>query len=228
MMLKCKECGAPMKREDIDLDTGLAKCSHCGSLYGLDSAVPKIRPRVPLPEKFKVDSTSRSLNIAWRWFRPSLFGLLFFCIAWNGFLVFWYMKAGSAYGAGWIGILFPIGHVAVGIGLTYSVITGFLNSTRISVDKRALKVRHGPLPLLSGVTLTSAELDQIYCKELKKSSKDSQILVYEVNAVLKDGGSRKLIKGLAELEQALWLEQEIETFLGIRDRPVGGEVPKAV
>ena len=46
----------------------------------------------------------------------------------------------------------------------------------------------------------------------------------EVHALLGSGVRRKLLTGLEELDQALFVEQEIEAALGIRDRPMAGEV----
>jgi hypothetical protein len=38
--------------------------------------------------------------------------------------------------------------------------------------------------------------------------------------------SCRAVSGLAEIEQALFIEQEVERHLGLRDRPMAGEVPR--
>ena len=49
---------------------------------------------------------------------------------------------------------------------------------------------------------------------------------YEVRASMADGRDKKLVSLFYALEQALIIEQEIESFLGIEDSPVGGEMDR--
>ena len=49
-------------------------------------------------------------------------------------------------------------------------------------------------------------------------------MTYELRAVTRDHQGLLLLRGLHSLDQALWLEQEIELLLDIRDRPVAGEL----
>jgi hypothetical protein len=44
-----------------------------------------------------------------------------------------------------------------------------------------------------------------------------------VSALLRDGRERKIMSGLDSPEEALFVESEIEKYLGITDRPVAGE-----
>lgn len=56
----------------------------------------------------------------------------------------------------WFGIAFTSGalsmaafgtiHLAVGVGLTYFLICGFMNSTHIGISFREISVSHEPLP----------------------------------------------------------------------------------
>ena len=88
-------------------------------------------PEVPIPERFKVVRSANELIVSWRWWKAQFVFLLFFCIAWDAFLLFWYFGAPS--GGGLIFKIFPIAHVAVGVGLSYYVLTGFVNHTTIAV-----------------------------------------------------------------------------------------------
>jgi hypothetical protein len=45
-----------------------------------------------------------------------------------------------------------------------------------------------------------------------------------LNAVHTDGSKLQLLRGLTELEQALFLEQRLERFLGIENERIPGEV----
>ena len=50
-------------------------------------------------------------------------------------------------------------------------------------------------------------------------------VTYSVQLV-KDGGQQALVKGLTDSQQALYIEQELERFLKIEDRPVRGELSR--
>ncbi|OGG55453.1 MAG: hypothetical protein A3F84_14975 [Candidatus Handelsmanbacteria bacterium RIFCSPLOWO2_12_FULL_64_10] len=163
------------------------------------------------------------LVITWRWFSLKYIFLTVFVLFWDGFLIFWYSMALRS--DDWLPILFPIIHVAVGVGLTYSVLAGYLNKTRIQVTPRSLEIEHGPLPW-PGKRLEASYVKQLYCKERIQHSRNSTSYSYELRAVTHDGGDRKLLKGLEEAEQALYLEQEIEKFLRIEDRPIRGELER--
>ncbi|MCA9050430.1 MAG: hypothetical protein KDA89_16955, partial [Planctomycetaceae bacterium] len=52
----------------------------------------------------------------------------------------------QADGFSWIMVLFPIGHVAVGVCLTYYTLAGLLNKTEILITSDAVYVRHRPIP----------------------------------------------------------------------------------
>ena len=113
--------------------------------------------------------------------------------------------------------------VAVGLGLTYYTIAGFINTTTITVDRGSLRLRHFPLPWLYSGTIATHEIDQIFCKETVQTNKGTAWYRYAVSVLLKNGRERKLIANLDAPEVALYLEAEIEKYLGITDRAVAGE-----
>jgi hypothetical protein len=158
------------------------------------------------------------------WYSPTLFFLVFFCVAWDSFLFFWYSTALTVEGPpSLLMVIFPAAHVAVGVGLTYRTLAGFVNKTRVTVTPDELTVRHGPLPWRGNVSLPAAALTQLYCEETVTHGKNGTSRTYTLSAVLRDGRKIALIKALPEAAQALFLEQLIEERLGIRDAPVGGE-----
>lgn len=229
-----------MRGEDVDRRLAIVTCHHCGAIYDLTKrrvleAQPEEEteplPRAPaaMPERFTVVEEPRELTITWRWFRPSVFFLLFFTIAWNGFLLVWYGAAlGISVGGGGAAslcmILFPLGHVAVGIGLTYLVAAVFLNKTIVTVDSLALQVRHTPLPWYPAPKIPVDDLEQLFIKQKVRHTKSGPTSRFELRAVTRNETSKVVLKQLEEVEQALWLEQAIEDRLGIRDRAVAGEM----
>lgn len=176
-----------------------------------------------MPPGLTCETSGLNVVITRKWFTPVALFLLFFCIAWDGFLVFWYGIAFSM-DAPWIMKVFPIVHVAVGVGLTYSTLTMFLNRTIIQAGQGWLSIEHGPLPWLGGGQWEAASFDQLYCKERVSHGKNGTQVNYEVHASMRDQTSRKLLgNGLSE-DQALFIEQRIEQALGIADREMPGEL----
>lgn len=183
------------------------------------------RGEVPMPTRMRLENTAHGLAILRRWFSPAILFLVFFCIAWDGFLVFWYSMAFSMNGP-LIMKIFPIAHVAIGVGLTYFTIASLFNTTRIEVGRGELVVGHGPVPWAGGKRLNASEVDQLFCKEKVSRGKNGVSFTYEVWAAMKDGSSAKLIAAGMETDQALFIEQRLEKALGIRDREVPGELAR--
>ncbi len=234
MQIECPSCHTQILSDDMNLNNMVAKCRQCHALVSLNRFVSTAksnadlpqrieRPQVPLPTGFQVEDAGFGLTISRRWFSCVILFLVFFCIAWNSFLVFWYSMAfGNDFP--WFFKVFPIAHVAVGIGLTYFTLAGLFNRTTIRVDDQYLKVRHGPIPWLGNQTLPSNEIDQLYTQEQTHHGKHGVYRSYKVCALTRDGRKVVLISNLQEVDQALFIEQRIEKQLGIEDRPMPGEV----
>jgi predicted Zn finger-like uncharacterized protein len=234
MQVQCPKCGTLIRSDDINLANMAAKCRRCDSLLdlkpllstageGADHA-PAQRPIIPTPRGFRIDETARGLRIVRRWFAPGFLILALFCIAWDSFLVFWYFMAFANWN--WMAILFPILHLAIGVGLTYTALTGFVNRTVITVEDGQLTVRHGPLPWPGNRRLSTAEIGQLFTEQNLQRSNNGQNFTYRLCAVMNDGRKEVVLAGSEEMDDMLFLEQRLEAELGIKDRPVVGEVPR--
>lgn len=195
-------------------------------LDAVEEAEDAARPELPVPEGVRVDRQGDRVAVSWRWFRPAEhLTLLVFCIAWDAFLVFWYMTATSM-GSDWIAIVFPIAHVAVGLGLTYTVLTGFCNRTTIHAGPSRLEVTHGPLPWLGNRRLARSDVRQVYATKDLVQGKHRTREVFHLCALMDGGSEVRLLKDVGSHARAQYFEHVIERALGIRDRPVVGEVEK--
>ncbi len=238
--LQCKSCGAAMRAASFDRRLGVVVCDHCGAIFDLTrrsdraTSAPELEsaPRGPaptrapvaLPDRFRVDSgPGGMLVVSWRWFQLPMLFLLFFAIAWDSFLLFWYAMAFTQADAPWIMVVFPIAHVAAGVAITYGAIAGLVNRTRVLCSADTLKVRHGPLPWFPRPTIAVADLEQLYVERKVNHSKQSTTVTWNLLAVTRSHKGLPVVKGLDTMQQALWLEQELEQKLDIRDRPVAGE-----
>ena len=229
---KCSNCSAPLT---APTGRGQFYCQFCGASLTIpkpsgsvesESTGPK--PLVTIPENLRVEELGRNLRISWRWFRWPIVMLVPFCIAWNSFLVGWYSLAFSGDGPPGafkiIFLIFPIGHVAVGIGLLYACLVGLLNRTRIDIARNEIRVHHGPIPAGRNRVIPVGEVSQLYVKhEHNVSSKNAPLGSYSLVAKLASGREVKLLPRNSELDVARAVEQLVESHLDIEDQPVHGE-----
>jgi hypothetical protein len=177
------------------------------------------RAKVPHPDGIAIEHRSGGLRLVRRWFSGKIVLAAFFCVFWDGFLISWYTRPELPL----VAKLFPLLHLAVGVVMTYWVFAGFLNSTVIDVGMGQLTIRHRPVPWPGNRHLMRADLTQLFSEQVTNSSRYTS---YRLSAVRRDGRKVKLVSGLPEADQALFLEQQIEAYLGIRDQRVGGELPR--
>lgn len=179
---------------------------------------------VPIPRNLELLEERGNLVIRKKWFTPVVFFLLFFCIIWDGFLVFWYLGVARSGDMPLMAILFPIGHVAVGIGLTYFVIASFLNTTDIIISPMQIQVRIQPVKWPGEGRYDISDIRQLYTYEKVRRTKNGTSITYEVRFIGRNNQEKTLIRGLEAKEQGLYIEKEIEKIIGVQDEAVAGEV----
>jgi predicted Zn finger-like uncharacterized protein len=236
MSLRCPTCSASIVSEDVNIARLVAKCRSCNTVFAFQDQVGAAPPApqvalapVAMPsgievevgapaqvESYRTSGLSHGrLVLRRRWRTGQGFFMLVFAIAWNAFLVNWYGIA-FAGGGPWIMFVFPIAHVAVGLGVAYGALTNLLNTTVFEIDGQSLRLRHGPIPARGNRELPIDELLQLYTEE-HAGSKGSKS--YALVAAVRSGPAIKLVEGLESREQALYIERAIETHLGILDTP---------
>jgi hypothetical protein len=233
LTLQCPSCGG---KTVFSPGSDRFVCTYCGnehifrlpttaaSRYANDQPFEhKHLPR-PRPREVIVQQRDQSLVFSWRWFSLKYIPMVFFCIAWDAFLCFWYSMALNMDGTPWIMIVFPIAHVAVGVGLTYSTLAGLINRTTLRLDGQKFVVQYDPLPWYGEVNVSVNELEQFYCKESRTSANNRLNYSYQLCAILKDGRKLDMVKNLESPDIAAYLEQQIETYLRIPDQEVAGEM----
>ncbi len=248
MPIACPSCGARIPAEDVDLSTKLAKCVECDEVFSIDAQLgappvplatgprlPRVPPRgitferdVPKeddrPTAFRELARARDPGrfvLRRRWLSPMHFGLLFFCIAWDSFLVFWYGIAFST-DAPWIMKVFPIAHVAVGVGLTYSVLAGFLNRTTVRIEEGRLEVRHGPLPWVGNTSLEVAGLRSVYVTSKTTTSSQGRATVKQAVVADTDAAAEVSLLELEDSTQAEFVAAAVAEHLGLPNRALPG------
>ena len=231
MKLSCPECGAQIPADNINLDRMVAKCQDCnavfsfGDQFGTASGPHSLaRLPVPRPADLQIEQTGSEIRFTRRWLHPSHAFLALFVLFWNGVMAVWFGIAISQ--RLWLMALFGTAHAAIGLFVAYAVLAGFLNSTVIRVGMGAIDVTHTPLPWLGNRRLETAAIAQLYCKKVAHRPRRHTSYTHEVHVATRDGRHVQLLSGLESSEQALYLEQEIERYLGIKDQPMRGEIPR--
>lgn len=229
MHLTCKVCRSPIAADDVNLGTGLAKCRACNAVFRFDDdpmlAAGAVRPRerMQAPKSVTQSSAGGQLTFRHRWFSWKFVFLVFFCVVWDGFLAVWYTLV-FAGDAPLLFKVFPVLHVAIGVGLTYFTIAGFVNTTAVTLDRGYLSVRHGPLPWPGKLDIDTVRFRQLYCEEKVSRGRNGVSYTYDLKAVMSDGGRIKIMSGLDSPDVPLYMEQQMEEWLKIRDEPVPGEL----
>lgn len=235
MQVHCTKCNAVILPDDLDIARSLAKCADCGEVFNCadqlalvaDSAADReagVGPDIPMPKGIRVFHHAHGLRIVRRWFGAKFVGLIFFCAFWDGFMFFWFYTAITQ--KIWFMAAFGTLHGLVGVGLTYYLIAGLVNSTTITVLNGLVKIAHGPIRVPGNREIKADALRQLYTKRIVHHTKNGTSISYELRALTADERDEKLLGGLEKEEQGLFIEQEIEKFLGITDRPIRGEVAR--
>ncbi|MGB1242133.1 MAG: hypothetical protein ACPG49_06410 [Chitinophagales bacterium] len=219
--IKCRNCGETIQSENINIQKALAKCQTCDCVFNINDQILIPRPEIRMPDKFEVLRLRNSLNISYKWFSPVYIFLIFFAIFWNGFMAFWYYTAITE--GIWMMGLFGLIHLGVGLFLIYFIIAGFFNSTHINATKNRLKIKHKPIWWIGNKEVIISHIAQLFCKEEVTKGKNGKSYTYHLYMVDVADEHIKLLSNLETPEYALYLEQELEHFLGIENRRVSGE-----
>ncbi|MEJ7596155.1 MAG: hypothetical protein WKF77_32000 [Planctomycetaceae bacterium] len=209
--------------------------SDAGERHGQSDSAVKRLP-IPVPERLQVDESGSELRISWSWFNPGGLFFLVFGVCACGLVFAFLRPAGDQKMPmeGWL-VLGPIALAAFVI--TYISLAGLLNRTTVRVNHHQLTLRIGPLPWVGNLTVDSNCIDQLYCTEVKKVFRNDQHLdrpagiqthySYSVHFVTKANRRHVLTSAIREQDQALFLEQKIEEFLGIEDRRMEAEISRS-
>ncbi len=251
MQILCKQCRLPIAAENVNIQSGIAKCSACNAVFffmddlshaqkmdSLAKAPSSFIKREPeqsaslreermgkllaIPDSFTLEDNGMELRFSRRWFQFAHIFVLLFSLVWNSFLVFWYSISLRMSNIPWIFQVFPLGHVAVGLGLFYYALCGLLNRTQILVTPQLLRIRHIPLFWFGNRRISRDELQQLFVMQVKTKSRGEKIYQFTLFALLADGKRVTLVKNLPYAADGIFLEKKIEERMGIINRQVEG------
>lgn len=233
MKLNCVKCGAEIPAENMNLDRMVAKCAVCNSVFSFDNQFSgralsrQVQIDVPQPSRVRLENEAGVLTIRLSWFSNKILFFTVFAIFWNGIM---FTVAGGALlslftesFSGFPLIIFATPHFWAGLAMIYYVLAGYLNETRVTVDHNLLEVRHGPLPFWGNKAVDVTDIVQLYAKHNYSMWRNNWSGHYELHAVTGKNRHEKVLSGWDNPDYAVFVEQEVEHFLGIEDYPVRGE-----
>jgi hypothetical protein len=231
MRLNCPECNTPIFADDINLVKTIAKCKSCNNLFDFNNifADPKTFPtryrkEIVIPPGIEVLHLMSELEIMIKWRRSAKTFTLFFALFWNvfiGVMSIFMLALGEIFP-----ILFLIPFLLVGVYLIYASLGYALNTSYITVDDQRLSVTHKPINFLiqKDKHFSPTEIEQLFVRKYEVGKTNGQpVYAYAVDLILKSGKKHTLVKELHSVEYARYIEQEIEYYLKIKDRPADGE-----
>ena len=228
IQLQCPNCASQIKSEDINLPQLLAKCWSCHTVFSFEGSVASAernRPQiVTMPPGIEAFSLLSELSIQISWRKSASGFLIFFTIFWNAVLIP-FIAIAIATGE-WVILLFISLHLFVGISLLYWMIAVLLNTTYITVNQREITIEHKPIavPFYPNRLMPVEEVEQLFTEKYVNGRTNGQPnFAFSLKAIKKNHEHIPLVKGLKSYEQALYVEQQVERFLNIKDRAVAEE-----
>jgi hypothetical protein len=170
---------------------------------------------LPIPEKIDVIHDGSTIIIRRKWLSWTVIPLLIFCIVWDSFLFFWYGQVLGGKDTPLFAILFPLGHVSVGIGLTYYVLAMFLNKTDITIAPYEVKVTTYPLPWGFGKWVKREDIVAVRVKNSAQSNDSS--ITYGIRYTNRENRELSLIRGGLNDDQAEYIVHHLRQAMLIPD-----------
>ena len=234
MHLHCPNCTRQIEQDGINLVKTIAICKTCDNIFDFTRQMNEAQLPVPyrrvthVPKNVHLTEYTDGLEISLRWRDLGTYCQAGFGLFWTGFVAVWTMMALYGTIKGGAPIIFPLFSIpfwAVGIGLLYNSVAKIFTTTVISVDTDFLAIEHRPLrPIgMKNQYYRPEEVQQLYVKKKVTKNKNGSTTTYRVYAQLTNGKDIILVEQLNDENTARYVEQRIEQYLDIPNRPVAGE-----
>ncbi len=228
-LIKCKRCESVVSESNINRDEKVANCQRCGALFSFEETDRKtlLPPKEKIliePKGIHIENRGIDLLISSKMdgFAKGFF--TFFSLFWNA-IVFVFVFTALA-SKNYEILLFISIHLTVGLAIAYYTISLYINKYEIIVDKRHLKTQYGPMkfPFKKTHYVESGLIKQVFCQKYVAGTVNNvPQFSFKVSIYKNDTATIDLLKGLKSYNQALYIEQQIESFINIIDAPIEGE-----
>lgn len=213
MKLACPACGTPIAAQNINVQTMVAVCEQCDSVFSFDATdTDRKRRKVRQPARLHLDDTADRLTMRYR-------------------RVFNQDEQGFAIGNGFFTVLLPIililtlaYNASIFVSLFFALwmlvswygqVALLLNRTSLTMDVDRLSVTCGPLPWPTSARNTAInrhDLGDVVCEETEDSRRVAAVnRYYHVRARLLDGQKHTLLQGIPQ-DYAFYIAQELNAL----------------
>ena len=181
-----------------------------------------------LPKKFTLDFFDQYMHITLSWFGKKTILATLFAVIQIGICLIILNNVSDGFltnNSSLLDNLIPWVFAISGLGFLYYALATWINKTHVYVSKNAIEIKQKPLPWFGNKRLETKNIKQLYSrKNISSSSSNNQSTIsYHLHVVSIDEDDMRLLK-VENAEQALFLEQEIEKYLGIKNLRVRGEI----
>jgi hypothetical protein len=228
-LLTCPKCHHLISGNDINIEKTIAKCSNCHHIFGFshNSKIGGLVPELIAPEGIEVLKLRSELDLSLDWKKTTSKGgktfMLAFTFLWNLILlpfVLTILLSGN-----WSILLFISLHLAVGLGLLWYIAAVYLNKTSINLSRNHLRIRTVPIrfPFSKSGDYELSDIKQFYVSKYTASTSNGvPNYAYALYAIMNNGDKVSMLRGMNR-ETQHYIEQELETFLGIQNIRVSEE-----
>ncbi len=213
----CPNCNEAVAASNININDQIAKCDPCAIVFPFEKDIAHFKnekdrnPVLVKPEgidvfRFKddIDFTITQPNTQYD-VLTTLYSVVF------TFLLFIFYSAGK------ISFIFPLAMLAIMVYFIGRALNKSKHKIHINIDNRKLDIAWRPKKFNKDKSYDISEIDQVY---IKKFGTNSAIYII-VNGL--EGQKHVMLTYVNNQSKARFLEQQIETFLGIQDRAVPEE-----
>lgn len=187
-------------------------CPHCGFELPVAEITRQLEP-VSCPASVQADRQPESLSLRWDWRGPQVAFLTLWLLFWDSVCL---GVAGTGLSSVLHGDLRGLGvllipHIWIGVGMTYYYVALLLNHTVIRCENGFLRISSGPLPWWNSERQWRMEdVEQLYVVTVRGSKSVNHYLEARMTA-----GDRVRLLGSTPRDRLVYIEQELERFLGI-------------
>lgn len=182
-------------------------------------------PTQPLPDKMSIDYYDEYIHIQKKWFGTGTVILTVFMGFWFSGFVFLFILAGDEIfeSIAAVTYILPVAFITISGLVFYTLAAYWLNKTDIFVSHDLMEVKIGPVPWRGNLRRETTSIRQFYIRKIVIKNKNGTSITYDVRFKDIDDSDHLLLRRLETYEGALFMERQIEKYLGINNIEVDGE-----
>ncbi len=225
----CNLCHAAIPDGDLNMENGLAHCPNCHAVFNFTSASLMDKPdhqTMNAPECLTSTQDAGGLHLIYRWRKTRLSVPLLVVALVNMLVIWWLVDAfhQQRLEQAAVGLVFLV----VGICAIGCLLRMLFNRTHIRITMNQLMVRQELLFPAGRRSMPREQIKQVYVVQSNYGKGKHMHMRYGVQAALYDYPDMVLVENLGDPHDALYIEQQVERYLNIRDVRVAGEFARGL